>query len=199
MKYATRLLTLLFGVLGLLSMNVSAQGSPPDHRFAARVNVLGVLSLDAIGELEYSFSDQLGLFVGGGVAAPVVDLGQGDWFKGSFNAKSGGAYLGMRIGLPLGSIKGVSLKPAVAYTKYGKVDGGGDGIVVPGIPQTIVYPSQMVVVFVSVAYAHSIGSRFFVEPVIGVGPNFMQTTAKGDRFTYSGFAGPVQLNLGMRF
>ncbi|MBK9451169.1 MAG: hypothetical protein IPN95_17525 [Bacteroidetes bacterium] len=45
----------------------SAQkADPPQHRFAMRVNTLGVFNLDLIGDIEYSLSSRIGLFVGGG-------------------------------------------------------------------------------------------------------------------------------------
>ena len=70
--------TLIVTLLCLASFSMSKvfaqQTSTPDHRFAIRWNTLGLLSLDAIGELEYSVSKRLGVYVKPATYFQLVNL-----------------------------------------------------------------------------------------------------------------------------
>jgi hypothetical protein len=94
-------------------------------------------------------------------------------------------------------IKGFSLKPSIAYTRFGSVS--VRDVAIPAIPQTPVVLKQYVGGFLSLAYTQAIGSRCFIEPVIGLGPSFGQMDAKNAKFSYFGLSVPAQLNFGFRF
>ena len=181
-----------------LFVGANAQSSKPAHRFAARLNILGAANLDAIGEIEYLFTNRLGVFAGGGMASSIVDLRQGFWPSLKWSPWLGGAYLGMRIGIPVGKLQGLSLKPTFAYQAYKRWD-------LYPIPDHIIFVQQGTLVFVrrsmdayvSLAYAQTFGKRFFGELVIGTGPSWLQFTE--GKLQYSGFAVPTQVNLGVRF
>jgi len=139
MKPTLRIFTL--SLIGLcLFVGANAQSSKPMHRFAARLNLLGAANLDAIGEIEYLFSNRLGVFAGGGMGSPIVDLRQGFWPHSKSSAELGGAYLGMRIGIPMGKLPGLSLKPTFAYQAYKRWD-------LQAIPDHIIFVQQPKLVF----------------------------------------------------
>ncbi len=197
MKATLRIFTL--SLIGLcLFVGVNAQSSKPDHRFAVRLNLLGAANLDAIGEVEYLFSDRLGVLAGGGMASPIVDLREGFWPNLKYTSSLGGAYLGMRIGIPVGKLHGLSLKPTVAYQAYKRRDNFE-------IPDYIIFFQQAKLVsvrrsmsaYVSLAYTQTFCKRFFGELVIGTGPGWVQFSE--GNFHYEGFAVPTQVNVGVRF
>ena len=132
------------------------------------------------------------------MGSPIVDLRQGFWPRLRSGSYLGGAYLGMRVGIPFGKLQGLSLKPTFAYQAYKRWDHYE-------IPDHIIFVQQATLVFVrrsmgayvSLAYAQTFGKRFFGELVIGTGPSWLQFTE--GKLQYSGFAVPMQVNLGVRF
>lgn len=189
----------LLSVAILLPLPSSAQeGGGSGYKFAARLNLLGVLNLDAIGEIEYLFTDRFGLFVGGGVSSPTIEAGNILRFpKGGFTAKAGGVYVGARIPLSVWNVKGFSLKPFIVGRWFSTPP---DSLIVLPIPQSVVYLSQEVGAYLSLVYTQPLGSRFFIEPSIGLGASIGKFSGGKEMLhTYLGLGVPLQFNLGFRF
>ncbi len=198
--------TLIVTLLCLASFSMSKvfaqQTSTPDHRFAIRWNTLGLLSLDAIGELEYSVSKRLGVYVGAGFDSPTFGMVAYNRSKpiDELPCKQSiwGAYAGVRISTPLGKLVGLSVKPA---TYFQLVNLSGPGCI-PALqdPSILEYKAQIVGGLLSVAYAQTFLKRFFVEPSVGIGMSFVNpNSSTKPRFVSNGLGLPLQLNLGFRF
>jgi hypothetical protein len=87
------ILTVAF--LALASATCHAQEiEGPSKRFAVRLNTLGLLNLDGIGDIEYTISNRIGVFLGGGSehVQPVFDR-PNSWFK-----KTSGNFASIQIG-----------------------------------------------------------------------------------------------------
>lgn len=177
--------------------------TPPDHRFAVRWNTLGIPNLDAIGEIEYSPTNKIGLFVGGGssfgLVYPYRIYGYGGDFRDKCKSANWGIYLGARVAIPIGKLTGLNVKAAFCY-QHNKLFDATNCLQNPDdvpAPPSIVFRQSMSG-YLSIAYNQAFAKRFFLEPVIGIGPSF-HANGVDARYAYSGFDLPIQLNLGVRF
>jgi hypothetical protein len=67
-------------------------------------------------------------------------------------------------------------------------------------PATSALKSSEIGLVVNLAYTQGFAKRFFVEPVIGIGPEVMwRSINHGYRGRYVSAVLPLQLNLGVRF
>ena len=202
MNHPCIVLGLIFGVLLLLSIHGFAQKTDaPNHRFAVRLNTLSVLGLSAIGDLEYTFGKRVGVFAGGGLGIAAVDpvgLGIANGLS-TPNCKTSGwsSYGGVRIGLPIGKLVGLSLKGIVSYSHFQEAGSGcNSDIDLPPSPDP--YLRNWLGFYACAAYAQTFAKRFFVEPVIGIGP--VWTSLNGQpKLNYLSYGPAFQLNLGFRF
>lgn len=199
--------TTLIGLLLSLSTSGAAQiSTKPDHRFAVRLNLLGILSLSQRLEVEYSPSKRLGCFAGTGFGKGImtdpfgVNIYRRYPFDPYCRTIGGSAYVGVNLRIPVWKLIGLSFKAAVigrhtkTYSTIGRF--GCDGLDMPHMADP--YFRNSVSMLFCVAYAQSLGKHVFVEPLVGIGPLFtsLQGKREPDYLTYS--AG-MQLNVGVRF
>lgn len=181
-----------------LHLNGSAQSSSGGgDGFAIRTNLLTLLNLDGSLELEYGLSDKVGIHVGGGVKSPVADLGMMEGFDRSGSGIRGwGLTGGCRVMFRIAGVEGFSVKGSLTYVNRSIRD-FPDSVTV-GLPGAVSYTTSTVGGYVGIAYTRVFGGRFFIEPVIGLGPAFTaQNTAPG-RFGFGYVQIPAQLNVGVR-
>lgn len=193
---------LLFGTLFAFSFRSMAQTpTSPDYRFAVRLNTLALINLSAVGELEIAISKRIGVFAGSGIGVHSVDpIGISIYRKydpESCKISGWGIYTGIRVGLPIGKLVGLSLKGIVAYTHYQAAGTGCISTVeLPPLPDP--YIRNQLGGYVCVAYAQKFAKRFFIEPVIGIGPVWTSLNGQS-KLNNLDYGGVAQLNLGMRF
>ncbi len=182
----------------------SAQkADPPQHRFAMRVNTLGAFNLDMIGDIEYSLSSRIGLFVGGGsefihpTFPPMRKLFSKDP-EDYCQRNNWGVYAGMRISIPVWVLKGLALRPTLFYQRF-NMEGDCWGSLPTNSPGISSIKGTEFGLIVNLAYTQNFAKRFFVEPVIGFGCGIMtrQVVPYGSG-RYFGPYLPLQLNLGVR-
>ena len=199
MSHSRFISKVFIGALLLLPLHGFSQKTtpPPDHRFAIRLNLIGLASFNPIAEFEYRVSKRLGLFVGGGTPDPLIHLGGIDWFNPHWNqSRIAGAYLGANIAIPIWKFDHLSIKPMLASTFYGQYDSLSHSI---DTPWPTYFLKNSFEVCLNIGYAQPLGSHFFVEPVIGLGATFGVFTGTVNGFRYGSLQVPVQLNLGFRF
>jgi hypothetical protein len=202
-KHATLLAFLLCSLLACPYFAAGQRSTQPDHRIAVRWNSLGILNLNAIGELEYSASSRVGLFAGFGSSVALVFphymIGHRVHWNSGCRFSRWGIYAGVRLAVPVGKLTGLSIKATFSY-RHMKILNAGDCLQypsdVPPPPPTVFH--QTLGGYLSVAYAQPFAKRFFVEPSVGFGPHIWASGTKAP-FHFSGFDFPLQLNLGVRF
>ncbi len=199
MKPLSSRISWLLAIILLFSSQLIAQkNEAPQSRFSASVNLLGFLNHDIIGTFEYRVSDGIGIFLGGGKSAAMVELGNFDDIgQGQFLSNGAGIFAGLNISIPLGSITGLSAKPILSYTNAGEVN--SDEAPVPAVPQEIVYIQEKIGAYLNIAYSQNISTNFFIEPVLGMGVVFGRNQAPKSRFDTHWLSFPAQLNFGVRF
>jgi hypothetical protein len=162
------------------------------------MNALGAVNLDAIGEVEYTLPSGVGIFVGGGVKAPLVNLGElGSFRETGYKTTGWGIYVGGRLPFTLGKVAGFAIKPSISFSSHVIPNFPDSGTL--GLPQQISYFTSWIGGYVSVAYTKTFARRFFVEPVIGLGPTFGAFNTSPRKFGNGYLLVPAQLNLGIRF
>lgn len=175
----------------------------PEHRIAIRLNTLGLLNLDLIGDVEYAISQRIGVFVGGGSEYFQPSFMPARyWFKKDSEEyckhTNWGVYAGARISIPIWKFTGLALRP---YLFYQLIDMQGSCWSVPTVgPGISSIKGTELGMAVNLAYTQVFAKRFFVEPAIGFGPEILTRDivpyGHGRHIT---FVMPVQLNLGVRF
>lgn len=147
----------------------------PQHRFALRVNTLGMFNLDLIGDVEYCLSERIGVFIGGGseFIHPYHFAFPADtWFKKEPDEvcknTNWGVYAGTRISIPVWKLTGLALRPSVFFQStdkqgycYSSPTNGG---------AITSYKSKEVGIALSLAYTQRFAKWFFIEPVVGLAP-----------------------------
>ena len=175
----------------------------PQHRFAIRVNALGAFNLDLIGDIEYSLSSRIGVFLGGGSEYVHPNFFRPiSWFtkeKENYCQRTNwGVYAGMRISIPVWVLKGLALRPTLFYQRF-NMEGDCWGSLPTNSPGISSIKGTEIGLIVNLAYTQNFAKRFFVEPVIGFGCGIMtrQVVPYGSG-RYFGPYLPLQLNLGVR-
>lgn len=187
----------------LLSCGFSAfsQHTKPEHRFAIRCNTLAILNLSGVLELEYSVSNHVGVFIGGGMGKQDVYPTGLQIFRqreSLYCQISGqGIYGGGRLGIPIWKLAGLSVKGVVQYTYY-HAEGFGCNPTFDTPPLLDPYIINTLSSFVAVAYAQTFLRKYFVEPLIGFGPYWSSTNGKRE-ITHQYWRSAIQLNLGVKF
>ncbi len=190
-------------LLGFGSPIFAQDGTQPDHRFALRVNTLGVFNLDLIGDIEYSLSNRIGVFVGGGSEFVHPNfLRPKSWFTkepGDYCQRTNwGVYMGMRISIPIGEFKGLALRPNLFYQRL-NMEGSCWGTPPANGPGIASIKGSEFGLVMNLAYTQEFAKRFFVEPVVGFGCGMMtrEVVPYGSGRYFTPYL-PFQLNLGVR-
>lgn len=189
-------------MLGICSIGYSQEKFKPDRPLAIRWNTLGIFNLDGIGDLEYSISKRLGVFVGGGseYVHPVFYPSH-NWFKKVpdevCKSTNWGIYAGVRISIPVWKFKGLALRPNVFFQH---IDMQGACFGTPtNSPAITSYKSSEIGINLNIAYTQDFAGRFFIEPVIGIGPEIVtRDLVPAAHARYFDLLMPIQLNLGIR-
>ncbi|MFN8396325.1 MAG: hypothetical protein U0176_16995 [Bacteroidia bacterium] len=188
--------------------SVAQKAAKPEHRFALRLNLLGILSLSERLELEYAISRRIGVFVGSGFGKePVTDPFGFYLYRARFSNPlcstfGGSVYAGVRVGIPIWKFVGLSVKGLVIGSHFKmQSDVPGWDQCNPGLswpPLVDPYYRNSVSFPACAAYAQTLGKHFFIEPLVGIGPLFTSLGGKRkpDYWTYTTGA---QLNMGVRF
>lgn len=198
MKQPSILQVLFLGGLLLLTTSAFTQQPPkPDHRFAIRTDILGLMGVNPIIEFEYRPTERIGVMLGGGSRHPIQTLGYIDWFTSYFaDGFPVGIYGGVNIATPIGPLKHLSVKPILSYTRYPKFDSLSWPI---DLPYPTRYSRADFAAYLTVAYAQPLGRHFFVEPLIGLRSMWAVYPAEKGGWVRLPVRVPVQLNLGVRF
>jgi hypothetical protein len=174
-----------------------------DHKVAIRLNTLGFLHLDLIGDVEYCLSDRIGIFLGAGseFVQPVFYRPNAWFSKASLDncsRSNWGIYGGMRVSTPLGKCKGLALRPYVFMQRI-NMEGNCWGLPPLHGPATTSIKSTEVGLVANIAYTQTFARRFFVEPVVGIGAGLVSaSTNNGAARTHLNPLAPFQLNIGLR-
>lgn len=173
----------------------------PQRRFAIRCNTLAILNLSGVFELEYSVSQRVGLFVGGGMGVQdVYPTSLQVFFKREWQfceIPGKGVYTGFRVGIPIWKLVGLSVKGIVQYTYY-KAAGFGCTPTMDGTPLPDPFVVNTANSFVGLAYAQTFAKRYFVEPMVGFGPYWTSTLSRRG-IKPDDWRSAMQLNLGVKF
>jgi hypothetical protein len=163
---------------------------------AIRLNLLGALNLDVIGDVEYALPSGLGFLLGGGIQSPIVNM-WGPWFQNSKGVtKALGMYVGARIPIDIGDLNGLGLKPMIVYSTQVLSDTSD---IIPPIPQDISFVTHRIGGYLGVAYTKVFARKWIVEPVIAIGPTLNSLNIAPSKFRFSHISMPLQLNVGFRF
>lgn len=189
--------------VGFVARCYSQEEIKPHRNFAIRVNTLGVLNLDLIGDIEYCISKRIGVFIGGGseYVQPYFDSPR-YWFKKESEDyckhTNWGVYAGMRISIPVWKFKGLALRPNLFFQRI-VMDGncwGPPPSVGPGISSL---KSSEIGLVANLVYTQEFAKRFFIEPVIGFGPELLdREIVPYGHGRFLSWTLPLQLNLGVR-
>lgn len=201
MKSLSRIIVIVVSLLLQCGLLKSQDAVGKEYRIALRVNTLGFLNLNGMGDVELSLPGRVGVFVGGGSSAAMVYPGRLVGYTNPMAAgckgSNWGLYGGGRLSLPVGKLSGLNGKVLVAYQHDLLQDTNGCLGWNPDVPDApSVVKRETVSIFLAAGYTQVFLKRFFVEPVVGLGPQFRP--ASGGRMSYRGLGLPMQLNVGVR-
>jgi hypothetical protein len=194
-------LYVFLGLILLLWSLAEAQSTiGPKRPFEARVNLLATMNLNFSGDLTYRLPSGVGFFAGFGKKSSMVYLSSNlGWFrKSGFSTKGWGMYLGSSLPFSIAGLKRFSVRPSVSYARIVSTQILPDSLL-GEFTSGILYTSSIIGSYVSLAYTHTFMSRYFVEPVIGLGLVANAKNTAPRKYGHAYFQVPAQLNVGIRF